>query len=114
MTTYLHEARKITEAYLECVQFTEEKEMYTFSDEALTQAHTDVIVFLDNCERASLDLSKLTAEQIGHDFWLTRNRHGAGFWDRGLGALGERLTHIAHSMGEVWVCESGRVLEFVS
>ena len=18
----------------------------------------------------------------GHDFWLTRNRHGAGFWDR--------------------------------
>ena len=20
-------------------------------------------------------------EQAGHDFWLTRNRHGAGFWD---------------------------------
>ena len=20
--------------------------------------------------------------QAGHDFWLTRNRHGAGFWDR--------------------------------
>lgn len=24
-------------------------------------------------------------EQAGHDFWLTRNAHGAGFWDRGLG-----------------------------
>lgn len=24
--------------------------------------------------------------QAGHDFWLTRNRHGAGFWDRGHGA----------------------------
>lgn len=22
-------------------------------------------------------------EQAGHDFWLTRNGHGAGFWDRG-------------------------------
>lgn len=24
-----------------------------------------------------------SAEQIGHDYWLTRNGHGAGFWDRG-------------------------------
>jgi hypothetical protein len=24
-------------------------------------------------------------EQAGTDFWLTRNRHGAGYWDRGLG-----------------------------
>ena len=31
----------------------------------------------------------------GHDFWLTRNGHGAGFWDRGLGELGERLTRAA-------------------
>lgn len=22
------------------------------------------------------------ASQAGHDFWLTRNGHGAGFWDR--------------------------------
>lgn len=22
------------------------------------------------------------SERFGHDFWLTRNRHGAGFWDR--------------------------------
>lgn len=35
------------------------------------------------------------AERAGHDFWLTRNGHGAGFWDRGLGALGERLTNAA-------------------
>lgn len=31
----------------------------------------------------------------GHDFWLTRNGHGAGFWDRGLGELGKRLTEEA-------------------
>src|SRR4051812_9631888 len=23
-----------------------------------------------------------TDERAGHDFWLTRNGHGAGFWDR--------------------------------
>lgn len=29
--------------------------------------------------------------QNGHDFWLTRNGHGAGFWDRGYGEVGDRL-----------------------
>jgi hypothetical protein len=38
--------------------------------------------------------------QLGHDFWLTRNRHGAGFWDRGLGDVGEVLTKRAQSFGE--------------
>lgn len=37
----------------------------------------------------------------GLDFWLTRNGHGAGFWDRELGPLGDRLTNAAHAYGEV-------------
>lgn len=32
--------------------------------------------------------------QAGMDFYLTRNGHGAGFWDRGLGVIGEELTTI--------------------
>jgi hypothetical protein len=39
----------------------------------------------------------------GHDFWLTRNGHGAGFWDRGLGELGRRLTDAAHVYGSVYL-----------
>lgn len=35
----------------------------------------------------------------GHDFWLTRNQHGCGFWDRDLGKIGEQLTDAAHSFG---------------
>ncbi len=31
-------------------------------------------------------------EQAGHDFWLTRNGHGAGFWDRGIGWIGDKLS----------------------
>ena len=36
----------------------------------------------------------------GHDFWLTRNGHGAGFWDRGLGELGDRLSKASKAFGE--------------
>jgi len=46
-----------------------------------------------------LDVSGLTAKRAGHDFWLTRNRHGAGFWDEGLGQVGEKLTRAAHAYG---------------
>lgn len=35
--------------------------------------------------------------QIGHDLWLTSGRHGAGFWDRGLGARGDALTKWAQT-----------------
>jgi len=50
--------------------------------------------------------------RAGHDFWLTRNRHGAGFWDRAMGQTDfedqesflveqNRLTELAHQAGEV-------------
>jgi len=38
-------------------------------------------------------------DYAGHDFWLTRNGHGAGFWDRGLGELGDRLTAASKAYG---------------
>lgn len=37
----------------------------------------------------------------GHDFWFTRNGHGAGFWDRGFGELGDELSEIAEDSGMV-------------
>src|SRR5690606_33786288 len=37
--------------------------------------------------------------QMAHDFHLTRNGHGAGFWDRGAGDVGERLTEAAKTFG---------------
>lgn len=40
------------------------------------------------------------SEMAGHDFWLTRNGHGCGFWDRGLGEVGDKLTEAAHAAGE--------------
>jgi hypothetical protein len=40
-------------------------------------------------------------ECAGHDYWLTRNGHGAGFWDRGLGELGDRLSEAARAAGSM-------------
>ena len=47
------------------------------------------------------ELPRYTPEQAGRDFWFTRNRHGAGYWDRGLGKPGDDLTEAAHTFSEV-------------
>jgi hypothetical protein len=41
-------------------------------------------------------------DRAGHDFWLTRNGHGAGFWDRwnsatDEGKIGKALTDASHT-----------------
>jgi hypothetical protein len=45
--------------------------------------------------------------QGGHDFWLTRNGHGAGFWDRGAGEVGDRLTDAAKTFPEFTLWTDG-------
>ncbi len=42
------------------------------------------------------------AGRNGHDFWLTRNGHGAGFWDRGYpDKVGKGLTDASKVYGSV-------------
>lgn len=62
-------------------------------------------------ERGVLEASGLSDEQAGHDFWLTRNGHGAGFWDRGLGHNGEVLTRAAEAWGvfDLYIGDDGKV-----
>jgi hypothetical protein len=52
-------------------------------------------------------------EQNGHDLHLTAQGHGVGFWDRGLGELGERLTEAARKFGyyEVSIDSEGVFIE---
>lgn len=38
--------------------------------------------------------------QMGHDLVLTSQGHGAGFWDRGDGELGDKLTALAKTYSE--------------
>lgn len=72
-----------------------------FAQEAIDQAVSESNDFI-KANRADLE-SVGDEEDHGHDFWLTRNHHGAGFWDRGYGEVGDRLTDAAHPYGEVSV-----------
>lgn len=51
------------------------------------------------------------SEKAGHDFWLTRNGHGAGFWDRGIGETGDKLTKASESFGgvDLYVGDDGKL-----
>lgn len=61
----------------------------------------------DHHERTALDLAydystiAYDAERAGVDFWLTRNGHGAGYQDRGLGPVGDELRKHAKAYGNV-------------
>ena len=68
------------------------------ADSFVSKSQQDISDFVD---KAGDLLDGMTNETIGHDFWLTRNHHGAGFWDRGLGEVGDKLTEIANSFPEV-------------
>lgn len=68
------------------------------ADESLTKIIEECAGF-EMLNKALLDQAG-TPEQNGHDFWLTRNRHGAGFWDRGYGEVGDKLTEAAQKYSE--------------
>lgn len=40
--------------------------------------------------------------QIGHDYVLTTGGHGAGFWDRGHGEAGDRLSEVCRAERAEW------------
>lgn len=51
-------------------------------------------------------------ERAGHDFWLTRNGHGCGFWDGDwVEPVATQLAEAAHKMGEVnlYIGDDGKV-----
>lgn len=72
---------------------------------SLKRIISDCMEFQEDNNRDLLEADKLPhydMSHAGHDFWLTRNRHGAGYWDSGLGKeIGDRLTNAAHAWGEI-------------
>ena len=111
---------RVLGAYIECALWSSTDEdgesldgLYSaddLSDETRDEMTEDVSDFLESNEEL-IQASGLTLEQVGHDFWLTRNRHGAGFWDRGLGEVGDKLTEMAHPYGscDLYVGDDGQV-----
>ena len=77
--------------------------------EALASMREDLEAFIAGADESALGFwqAELGAGQVGHDFWLTRNGHGAGFWDRfgrGVGvSFGQHLTELAGPYGESYL-----------
>lgn len=95
---------KFVQGYIECLLWSSTDEnndsmdskysIDDFSEGALSQINKDCETFI---KRAGALLDSIDAGLAGHDFWLTRNGHGCGFWSRGTGFTGDRLTKISKS-----------------
>lgn len=57
------------------------------------------------------EASGQTMGHFGHDFWLTRNGHGAGFWDGDYKDYGDALTAAAKAFGgiDLYVGDDGLI-----
>lgn len=71
--------------------------------ECAEEFEEDVTNFIELLKTEGVDTSGISDEMLGYDFWLDRNGHGAGFWDRGLGDLGDRLSKLCEPFGEVYL-----------
>lgn len=80
-------------------------EMVGWATETLETFASDCSEFVE-ANASDLLVCGLSAYRAGCDFWLTRNRHGAGFWDEDYGKPSEvtealkRLTDASHAAGE--------------
>jgi hypothetical protein len=84
------------------------------AQESLAKAQADCAKFQEENEDLLDQVSEeygADDEQYGHDFWLTRNGHGAGFWDRGYEDAGDELSAAAEKFGELYpyVGDDGKI-----
>lgn len=89
--------------------------IYDLAPETLQKIREDCAEFLSKADSIIQDqpgIYSRNLELAGHDFWLTRNHHGAGFWD-GDWEEGDKLTEIAQSFGEVdlYVGDDGKIYQ---
>jgi hypothetical protein len=109
---------EFTQAYIECALWSSTDEdgcplddNYSFEDidkETSLQMVEDCGDFQYNNWDDVVDNPK----RAGHDFWLTRNHHGAGFWDGDWSdEVGSKLTEYSHQAGSVdlYVGDDGKI-----
>jgi hypothetical protein len=98
---------KFTQQYIESALWTSIDDdgeamdaSYNLSDlapETLKAMEADCVAF----QKQAGEMLDENPEMSAHDFWLTRNGHGAGFWDGDWPINGERLTELSKEFGEV-------------
>lgn len=103
-----------TRAYIECALWSTNDDSTPQGGEPLDRNYSADDIAPETLARMVADCAKFQSgdakiaacignrcERAGHDFWLTRNGHGAGFWDGDWPEPdSDYLTTAAHSFGE--------------
>lgn len=125
---------KMVRGYCECALFADCGPDDETHDKEWSQALTEqsvadcaaFLVYINEQKPGLLDAiaenaAEYSDERFGHDFWLTRNGHGAGYWDREelkFGPVhgstieaGDALSTLAEQRGSVdlYVGDDGKV-----
>lgn len=91
------------DAYVECAVWA--NFAHELSDDDADILHAEAYDFLADEHAVRLIQAAMFRRRgydwssAGHDFYLTREGHGAGFWDRGLGIVGDALTALSKPYG---------------
>ena len=99
---------KISDSYLETTIWSSGEDfdnftIYDVDPESVKSARQDIKGFYELALPLLSDAENIP-EQIGHNFSLNRNGHGAGFWDGGY-ENGAELSDLCDSFGTVDVYE---------
>lgn len=95
------------EGYLVCAAWADAPEGSNarFDNAAKAEALVVCQRFIVTCGPLFYEALELRdAEHLGHDFWLSRNGHGTGFWDRKeleTNGIGDDLHKLAKKFGSV-------------
>ena len=125
-----HKTELFIAAYFDAIYFTEGEEVidppceWEWDAVTVRDIHRDCLTFIDKmgyieCCGELESWSDDAIERAGHDFWLTRNGHGAGFWDGDwsedyMGTeVGELLTEASRPYGDVYVHKGDDGLTYI-
>ncbi len=113
---------EFTQAYLDCALWAESDQSNEQGGDPLDENYTIEDIDPHSLKEAISDCKRFQEEnwddlgdnhtQAGHDFWLTRNGHGAGFWDgKRPEPAATRLTKASEKFGnvDIYVGDDGKL-----
>jgi predicted DNA-binding protein (UPF0251 family) len=94
-----------TSAYIEALFFTDEERLQQEAGtDELQISEPSLWKIAEECQSFQIENAEALGDDLargGHDFWLTRNHHGVGFWDGDWPEeVAAKLTAAAHAYGE--------------
>jgi len=117
-------SNRFVNAYIECALWSSTDESTPSGGEPLdknygpedldsatrSEMKNDCNSFVQKNEK-DLAESGLKDDRAGHDFWLNRNGHGAGFWDEGDDPVFKKLSDACKSFGtyDLYVGDDGKI-----